>query len=305
MKVLITGGAGYLGYSLVKQLLEDVEQLHSVTIYDNLSRKNYSIFTEARFNQKPVHFIQGDILDGRTLSAALKDTDCVIHLAAKVTTPFADQEVHLYDQVNHWGTAQLATAIEKSPVRKVIYLSSISVYGNSDSFIDELAEPNPHSFYGISKLEGEKQINTLQNTRDVYILRSGNVYGYNPAYRIDAVINRFMFDANFIGRIKINGSGEQHRSFIHVDKIAQTVVGAVDDTYSTGLYNVVEHNMTVDEVARELRRLYPKLESIHVNYNIRMNDSRTRLPCRIFDCVPLVNRSLHEELREFKNSFSF
>ena len=289
----------------VRQLLEDVGQLHSVTIYDNLSRKNYSIFTEARFNQKPVHFIQGDILDGRTLSAALRDTDCVIHLAAKVTTPFADQEVHLYDQVNHWETAQLATAIEKSPVRKVIYLSSISVYGSSDCFVGESEEPNPRSFYGISKLEGEKQITTLRNTRDVYVLRSGNVYGYNPAYRIDAVINRFMFDANFIGRIKINGSGEQHRSFIHVDKIARTIVGAVDDTYSPGLYNVVEHNMTVNEVAREVGVLYPKLESIHVNYNIRMDDSRTRLPCRIFDYVPLLNRSLHEELREFKNSFSF
>jgi hypothetical protein len=63
--------------------------------------------------------------------------------------------------------------------------------------------------------------------------------------------------------------------------------------------------MTVNEVAREVGILYPKLESIHVNYNIRMDDSRTRLPCRIFDYVPLLDHSLHEELREFKNSFSF
>lgn len=305
MKVLITGGAGYLGYSLVKQLLEDVEQLHSVTIYDNLSRKNYSFFTEARFNQKPVRFIRGDILDGRTLSAALKNIDCVVHLAAKVTTPFADHEMHLYDQVNHWGSAQLATAIEQSAVQKVIYLSSTSVYGSSDSLINESAEPNPHSFYGISKLEGEKQINLLKNTRDVYILRSGNVYGYNPAYRIDAVINKFMFDANFIGRLKINGSGEQYRSFIHVDKVARAIVGAADGLCSPGLYNVVEHNMTVDEVAREVRRLYPQLESIHVNYNIRMKDTRTQLPCHIFDYVPLANHSIYEELRAFKESFSF
>jgi UDP-glucose 4-epimerase len=305
MKILITGGAGYLGYSLVKQLLEDVEQLHSVTIYDNLSRKNYSFFTEARFDQKPVRFIRGDILDGRTLSAALKDIDCVVHLAAKVTTPFADHEVHLYDQVNHWGSAQLTMAIEQSSVKKVIYLSSISVYGSSDSLIDESVEPNPNSFYGISKLEGENQIIPLQNTRDVYILRSGNVYGYNPAYRIDAVINKFMFDANFIGRIKINGSGEQYRSFIHVDKIARAIVGAADDLCPPGLYNVVEHNMTVDEIAKEVRRLYPQLESIHVNYNIRMKDTRARLPCHIFDYVPLANRSLYEELLMFKESFSF
>ena len=305
MKILITGGAGYLGYSLVKQLLEDVEQLHSVTIYDNLSRKNYSFFTEAQFDQKPVRFIRGDILDGRTLSAALKDIDCVVHLAAKVTTPFADHEMHLYDQVNHWGSAQLTMAIEQSSVKKVIYLSSISVYGSSDSLIDESVEPNPNSFYGISKLEGENQIIPLQNTRDVYILRSGNVYGYNPAYRIDAVINKFMFDANFIGRIKINGSGEQYRSFIHVDKIARAIVSAVHNQCPPGLYNVVEHNMTVNDIVREVRRLYPQLESIHVNYNIRMKDIRTQLPCHIFNYIPLANRSLNEELRAFKKSFSF
>lgn len=305
MKVLITGGAGYLGYSLVKQLLEDVEQLHSVTIYDNLSRKNYSFFTEARFDRKPVRFIRGDILDGRTLSAALKDIDCVVHLAAKVTTPFADHEAHLYDQVNHWGSAQLEAAIEQSSVQKVIYLSSISVYGNSNSPVDESVEPNPHSFYGISKLAGEKQITPLQNTRDVYILRSGNVYGYNPAYRIDAVINKFMFDANFIGRIQINGSGEQYRSFIHVDKIARAVVGAIDELCPPGLYNVVEHNMTVDEIAGEVRKLYPQLESIHVNYNIRMKDVRAQLPCYIFEHIPLTSQSLDEELRVFKESFSF
>ena len=305
MKVLITGGAGYLGYSLVKQLLEDVEQLHSVTIYDNLSRKNYSFFTEARFNQKPVRFIRGDILDGRTLTAALGDIDCVVHLAARVTTPFDDHDMHLDDQVNHWGSAQLATAIEQSPVKKVIYLSSSSVYGSSDSPVDESVDPNPHSFYGISKLQGEKQLVPLESTRDLYILRSGNVYGYNPAYRIDAVINRLMFDANFIGRIKIIGSGEQHRSFIHVDKIARAIVGAADGLYPPGLYNAVEHNMTVNEVAGEVHRLYPHLESIHVNYNIQLKDTHTQLPCRIFDYVPLASRSLHEELQAFRESFSF
>ena len=147
MKILITGGAGYIGYSIVKKLLEDVDQLHSITIYDNLSRRNFSFFTEAKFHHKPVKLIHGDILDGRTLQKALEGIDCVIHLAAKVTTPFADADAHSFDQVNHWGTAQLAYSIEKSNVPRVIYMSSISIYGDHPVPLHEDIAPNPHSFY--------------------------------------------------------------------------------------------------------------------------------------------------------------
>ena len=131
MKILITGGAGYIGYSVVKQLLEDVGNVHSIAIYDNLSRRNFSFFTEAKFDHKPVKLIQGDILDGRSLQKALEGIDCVVHLAARVTTPFADADAHSFDQVNHWGTAQLAYAIEKSSVSKVIYMSSQTIGASS------------------------------------------------------------------------------------------------------------------------------------------------------------------------------
>jgi len=199
MRILITGGAGYIGYSLVRQLLEDVAGLHSITIYDNLSRRNYSFFTEAKFDHKPVKLIQGDILDGRMLQQSLDGIDWVVHLAAKVTTPFADSDAHTFDQVNHWGSAQLAFAIEKSSVSRIINLSSISIYGDHPVPVDETTIPNPQSFYGRSKLDGEKQIKVLERNREVYTLRSGNIYGYNPSYRIDAVVNRLLFQANFRG----------------------------------------------------------------------------------------------------------
>ena len=141
MKILITGGAGYIGYSVVKQLLEDIDNVHSIAIYDNLSRRNFSFFTEAKFDHKPVKLIQGDILDGRSLQKALEGIDCVVHLAARVTTPFADADAHSFDQVNHWGTAQLAYAIEKSSVSKVIYMSSISIYGDHAVPVDEDYRP--------------------------------------------------------------------------------------------------------------------------------------------------------------------
>lgn len=305
MKILITGGAGYIGYSVVKQLLEDVDQLHSITIYDNLSRRNFSFFTEARFHHKPVRLIQGDILDGRTLQQALEGIDCVIHLAAKVTTPFADADAHSFDQVNHWGTAQLAYAIEKSSVSRVIYMSSISIYGAHSEPMDETFTPNPHSFYGRSKWEGENQIQVLNRDREVIILRSGNVYGYNPSYRIDAVVNRFLFQANFIGKITINGSGDQHRSFIHVDKVAHAVAQVADGLVTPGIYNLVEHNFSINEIASCIQTLYPRLDIIHANFNIRMKDVITSVPCKIWSQIPLPSKSFENELLEFKSRFSF
>src|SRR5688572_25711289 len=305
MKILITGGAGYIGFSVVQHLLETFHELESIIIYDNLSRRNYSFFSEGKFNNKPVRFIQGDILDGRTLQLALEGIDCVIHLAAKVTTPFADADAHSFDQINHWGSAQLAFAIEKSNVSKIIYLSSISIYGDHPVPVDENSIPNPHSFYGRSKLDGERQLGVLARDRQLYILRSGNVYGYNPAYRVDAVVNRFLFQANFLGKITINGSGAQHRSFIHVDKVAYVIAGILRGEVASGVYNVVEHIQTINEIAELTKRLYPDLDLIYANHNIRMKDVMTSTPCRIWSQINLPARTLEAELLDFKAHFSF
>ena len=294
-----------MGYSLVKMLADDTDTVHSITIYDNLSRRNYSFFTEGKFDRTSVKFIQGDILDGRMLQQALQGIDCVVHLAAKVTTPFADTEAHSFDQVNHWGSAQLAFAIENSNVSKVIYLSSISIYGDHLQAVDENSNTNPHSFYGRSKLDGERQLGVLSRNRKLYILRSGNVYGYNPSYRIDAVVNRFLFQANFLGKITINGSGDQHRSFIHVDKVAYAIVRLINGEVDTGIYNLVEHNQTINEIADSLKALYPELDLIYANHNIRMKDVLTVLPCKIWSQIDLPSRSFMDELMEFKTHFSF
>lgn len=305
MRILITGGAGYIGFSAVQQLLQTLEELETIVIYDNLSRRNYSFFTEGKFNNKPVRFIQGDILDGRTLQLALEGIDCVVHLAAKVTTPFADADAHSFDQVNHWGSAQLAFAIEKSNVSNIIYLSSISIYGDHQQPVDENSIPNPHSFYGRSKLDGEKQLSVLGRDRQLYILRSGNVYGYNPAYRVDAVVNRFLFQANFLGKITINGSGGQHRSFIHVDKVAYVIAGILRGEVTPGVYNVVEHIQAINEIAAIIKQLYPGLDLIYANHNIRMKDVMTSIPCSIWSQINLPLKPLDAELQDFKAHFSF
>ncbi|MCB0635676.1 MAG: NAD(P)-dependent oxidoreductase, partial [Lewinella sp.] len=151
MKILLTGGAGYIGYALVQQLMMAPE-VSEIVVYDNLSRRSYAFFDHNDFRSKPLRFVQGDILDGRKLAQTIKGMDVVYHLAARVTTPFADFDAHHFDQINHWGTAQVTLAAEEAGVSHLIYLSSVSVYGTSDEPVSEDFPPNPQTYYAIAKL---------------------------------------------------------------------------------------------------------------------------------------------------------
>lgn len=305
MKVFITGGAGYVGYSLVHKLLHD-KDIELITIYDNLSRKNYALFTSDKVNGDKIRFIQGELLDSRKLKKSIQGHDLVMHLAAKVTTPYADYDAHNFEQVNHWGTSELAMAIETTEsVQRVIYLSSLSVYGSHEEPITLSSETNPHSFYGISKLRGEEQLRRLKDKKEITIIRSGNVYGFNPALRLDAVINRFLFEANFTGRISIQGSGEQHRAFIHVLKLAEILAQLAGQKVQPGIYNLAEYNMSINDIVKVLRGVFPELEFIHVNQNIRMRD--VILDLEKIELLKLLEskKSFEEEIKDFVQSFSF
>ena len=131
MIILITGGAGYVGTPLVDLLCEN-PQVEKVFVYDNLSRSNFNLFIGARKEEyKKLTFIRGELLDSRKLKKVLKDIDIVYHLAARVTTPFANSDAHLFDQINHWGTAELTYLLEESSVKKLIFTSSAGIYGAS------------------------------------------------------------------------------------------------------------------------------------------------------------------------------
>ena len=106
MNVLITGGAGYIGYSLINALAQQEASIGNIVIYDNLSKSNYAIFSGKQCNALNARFIRADILDNRSLNNALQDIDTVIHLAARVDTPNTDADAHSFDQINNWGSSQ-------------------------------------------------------------------------------------------------------------------------------------------------------------------------------------------------------
>jgi UDP-glucose 4-epimerase len=305
MNVLVTGGAGYIGYGVVRRLAKAVGETGRLVIYDNLSRKSLGLFTQAEFPAPRVQFIRGDLLDGRTLAKALDGIDVVIHLAARVSTPNDDRDAHAFDQVNHWGCAQLALAVSRSPVRRVIHLSSIAVYGFTPEPCNESSPTHPFSFYGRSKLDGEHQLESLPSGIELIVLRAGNVYGYNPAFRTDAVINQFMFNANFGRKIQINGSGNQQRSFIHVDALAEVIAAAVDGQVPAGVYNAAQHSTSILEVAHTIGRVYPDLELVHSNYDSPLRDIVVELPGKLGGVLDLPESQLQRELQAFRERFAF
>lgn len=305
MKVLITGGAGYIGSELVHKLANS-NTISEIVVYDNLYRGNYHFFTGVRkLESKKVRFVKGDILDGRKLRKTLEGIDTVFHLAANVTTPFADQNPHFFEQVNHWGTAELVYAVEQSDVSKFVYLSSTSVYGSQEEVVTIDTALNPKTFYGISKMRGEEHVRRLFTKMQTYIIRSGNVYGYSKAMRIDAVINKFMFDAQFANRITINGDGNQHRAFIEMGFLVDSLDALITSNLSSANYNLVDKTLSILEIADVLKDIYPSLEMVFVNQHLKMREIKVDKDDRINQLVKRQAYSLLEELNTFKKVFAF
>ncbi|WP_109832428.1 NAD-dependent epimerase/dehydratase family protein [Reichenbachiella versicolor] len=308
MNVLVTGGAGYIGTRLIKSLCAN-KSVKSILVYDNLLRGNYNMFLGDKYiHPEGLKFVKGDLLDSRSLKKALQGIDVVYHLAAKATSPFANVNLHFYEQINNWGTAELSYAIEESDsVKKVIYLSSMGVYGFSNDELTEDSPVNPSSFYAISKQRGEEHIQRLDKKFNPIILRCGNVYGYGRSMRFDAVINKFVFEANFSGRIQINGSGNQKRAFIHINAIGEILNKITTTEVPIGDYNIAERNMSVLDIVDVLKELKPDLEFLFINQQTELQQQMVSMDQKLKKYISYGDTESHfkSELIEFLNSFSY
>lgn len=309
MKVLITGGAGYVGTELVKKLVNHPE-VSEIIIYDNLTRGSYSFFLTQGIGGDHIRFIQADILNTRKLKKVLKEVDIVYHLAARIQTPFAETDPHLFEQVNHWGTAELTYALEESTnIKAFIHVSSISVYGASTKGkkLNDQSKVNPRTNYGISKMRGEGFVERLMklNRFPVYLLRVGNVYGHSNSMRFDAVINRFAFEANFTKRINIHGDGQQSRAFIHVDQLSKNLAALPFKDVPSGIYNMVDSNHSIMDIAMLLKDLVPDMEMLFINQHLKLRDMLVDEECKIYQYLDREPSSLKLELIEMINNFAF
>jgi UDP-glucose 4-epimerase len=222
MRVLVTGGAGFIGSHVVDALITKGD---TVTVLDDLSSgKTDNLKTHLK--NPAFQFIRGDIRDTRAVGNALADADAVIHEAAIVSVPLSVKNPELTHSVNVEGTLNLLRASSDRGIKRVVLASSCAVYGEQKKFpISEDAPSKPLSPYAASKLAAEQNCLTFRDLGglEAVCLRYFNVYG---ARQIPGEYAGVMI--KFLERIRadqppiIYGDGEQTRDFVHV----QDVVGA-------------------------------------------------------------------------------
>ena len=303
MKILLTGGAGYIGNELVYRLSEETG-IEEILVYDNLCKGNYNLFTGLRkVPGKNVRFLQADILDSRSLRSAMKGVDLVIHLAAKVPTPYADQDPHDFEQSNHWGTAEVVYAAEEESVGRFIYLSSQSVYGHGE--VKNTEHPRvPTSYYSISKMRGEEHVLRLMEKVSVQLVRCANVYGYSKNLRVETEINQLVFDAHFSNRVSIHGDPEFTQTYISLYRLVEVLAQMVNQNVESDVYNLSHLSVSSMDMVEGLKVFYPGLETIFVDLHIPLHELTMQCDWRLAPLLP-DDTSIVEDLQKFKELFTF
>jgi len=236
-RVVVTGGAGFIGSNLAEELATS----NNVIIIDDLStgRKEN---TASLLNKDNVKFIQGSILDAKLLQKFFRGIDFVFHLAALPSVPRSVQDPLTTNEVNITGTLNVLIAARDNKVKKVVYASSSSVYGDTPTLPKrEDMLPNPQSPYALTKLVGEHYCRIFHQIYRLptICLRYFNVYGprQNPDSQYAAVIPRFIARVVRGNPPIIYGNGEQTRDFTYVkDVIQANMIAAQYD--ATGIFNI-------------------------------------------------------------------
>ncbi|GAA5026509.1 NDP-sugar dehydratase or epimerase [Marivirga lumbricoides] len=258
--ILVTGGAGFIGYHLVKAIIK--EKPAKLYIVDNLSTGLKSNVEDIIALQE-VEFINEDIAKPSSVES-IQELDYIFHLAAVVSVPKSFEMPFLTHRTNESGFINMLELARKLKVKKLCYASSSAVYGEQTQMpIKETAHLNPQSPYGLSKLLNEQYAKAFQEWENIESVgfRFFNVFG--PGQRADSpysgVISIFMNRMQKDDSIQIFGDGEQIRDFVFVEDVVQALLLGAKSEQKFGLFNVGSGQTT------SLNQLYEVLKNI-TNY---------------------------------------
>ena len=222
-KILVTGGAGYIGSHLVRKLLE---RGYRVNVLDNLSYGGSGI--EGILGEKNLNFIEGDICCVKDVVKAVQGTSRVIALAAIVGDPACELNREDTISTNYQATKILVEVAKYYRVERIIFASSCSVYGaNSKLILNEGSQLQPLSLYAETRIMSEQVL--LESCENVVpvILRLATVFGFSRRMRFDLVVNILSAKAAMEKRIQVYG-GSQWRPFVHVKDAADAFILAAE-----------------------------------------------------------------------------
>ena len=246
MKLLVTGGCGYVGSTLTEALLASTD--HEITVLDAQWFGNY-------LEPHPrLHILKMDVREIATVDLAPFDT--IFHLANIANDPSVELNPYASWEVNVLATMRLVDRAARQHVKQFIFASSSSVYGVKDEpRVTEDLELVPLSEYNKTKMVAERVILSYADSLTTTIIRPATVCGYSPRMRLDVVVNLLTMQALTSGAMTVLGGG-QIRPNIHIDDVVDLYLFAFDRRLS-GIYNAGFENLTVLEIATRIAEQVP------------------------------------------------
>ncbi|MFH1791018.1 MAG: NAD(P)-dependent oxidoreductase [Candidatus Omnitrophota bacterium] len=272
MKILVTGGAGYIGSVIVNSALQrglDVRVVDALWYDPKVPL--------AHLNNPRYEFVRGDITDGPLMDRCLEGVDFVIHTAAVVGEPASNKFPELTEKVNSKGAIGLIDRVKGKGVHGFIFLSTCSNYGVSDGLANELTVLKPLSLYARTKVDVERHLMDNVRHTDWVICRLSTAYGSSPRMRFDLTVNDFAMNA-FMKKYLDIYLPYTYRPYVHTYDIANVILGMADNfnLVRNDIFNVGfnEENYQKMRIAETVREFIPDLNIEAVDKGADMRDYR-------------------------------
>jgi len=304
-KVLVIGGAGYIGSVLTRKLLK---KNYRIRVLDNLLYGVDSL--KDLYGNPRLTFIKGDVRNVQDLIRAVDDVDVVVHLAAIVGDPACTLDHSTTIEVNYEATKLLAEVCKHHNVQRLIFSSNCSVYGSTDSdeLLHENSPLNPVSLYSETKLKSEMALleNNNPESLAVTILRLATVFGLSPRPRFDLVVNVLTAKAVVEKKICIFG-GDQWRPYVHVDDVANAFLACLEcpiEVIRGEIFNVgsESQNYRIEEIGRIIRRLISGVEVEVIESKVDKRNYRVTFAKIERVLGYRARRTLHYGIREIRKA---